>query len=161
MKTNTFFMYIFIILIIFILFFLFIKFIFKKKNNNININSTNDTRNNKNSNSDSDSKIKKVDENEYEYKELNLNVKIEKEKKIDFYNNNFKSGRDLNGECEKIICKGSEENMYAWNHECKVSENEGCPGKSGDGTYIDKCPESIINGKRVCQPICGELPKCN
>ena len=51
--------------------------------------------------------------------------------------------------------------MYAWNHECKVLQSESCPGKSGDGTYIDKCPESIVDGKRICQPICGELPKCN
>ena len=69
--------------------------------------------------------------------------------------------RDTNNICENIICNGSKDNTYSWNHDCEVPKNEKCPGKMGEGTYIDKCPESIKGDKRICQPICGEIPKCN
>jgi hypothetical protein len=153
MITSNFLFYILLIIIFFIIIFFSIKLIFKNKE----IIKENEK----------DSEINDNVDDTYKYKELSLkkieeeNEDSNEEKEIDFYNNNFKSGRDLNDDCEKIVCKGSKENMYVWNHECKVLESESCPGKSGDGTYIDKCPESIIDGKRVCQPICGEIPKCN
>lgn len=61
--------------------------------------------------------------------------------------------RDNNNTCEDIICKGGKDNTYVGNLECEVPKNEKCPGKMGDGTYIDKYPESIKGDKRICQPV--------
>jgi hypothetical protein len=96
-----------------------------------------------------------------------VNTKINKKSNFDttgldsIYKKSLTVKSDENKKCEKIVCKGSDDNIYSWNHECEIPKNEKCPGKLGDGSYVDKCPISIKGDKRICQPICGDIPKCN